>query len=259
MAIFVQDMEERPSGAGGVGRVTQHIPKRLSAVLGFAVTGILRVGHRGAAGHEPENTLAALERGIALGADYLEVDIQRTHDGHLVLMHDKFVDRTTDGTGRLTEMVGEEVRRLNAGNGQRVPLLKEALALADGHAGMILESITPGIGAEVFREVKDWGFKGPVIFSSFLHEEIRAIRELDAKAMTMALLEGVPVAQTAFAQEAGATHAGISLDSMTAEFGAALHRVGLKVFLYTVDTGWQIDLARKLDADGIISNFPERI
>lgn len=110
---------------------------------------ILRIGHRGAGGHAPENTLAALETGIALGVDYLEVDIQQTCDGHLMLMHDKFVDRTTDGTGRLSEMSLEEVRQLDAGNGQSVPLLTESLALVNGRAGMILESISPGIGPAV--------------------------------------------------------------------------------------------------------------
>jgi glycerophosphoryl diester phosphodiesterase len=220
---------------------------------------ILKVGHRGAGGHAPENTLEALERGISLGVDYLEVDVQRTRDGHLVLMHDKFVDRTTDGRGKLAEMSLEEVRRLDAGNGQRVPLLKEALAVAAGRAGVILEAITPGIGPEVYRKVRDCGFTGPVIFSSFLHDEIRAVRELDARAMTMALLEGVPIARTAFAEEARATHVGIALDSMTGEFAEAFHRAGLNLYIYTADEVQQIKFAREFGADGIISNFPERI
>jgi glycerophosphoryl diester phosphodiesterase len=220
---------------------------------------ILKIGHRGAAGHAPENTLASVERGIALGADYIEVDIQRTLDGRLVLMHDKFVDRTTNGTGRLPDLRWEEISGLDAGQGQSIPLLLETLEVASSRVGLILESITPGIGPAVYRQVSDFGFRGPVIFSSFLHEEIRAIRELDTRAMTMALMEAVPVTRTAFAQEARATHAGIALDSMTSEFGEALHQAGLPVFLYTADTKEQIGLAKALGADGIISNFPERI
>ena len=107
--------------------------------------------------------------------------------------------------------------------------------------------------------MSDFGYRGPVIFSSFLHEDIRAVRELDSRVMTMALMEAVPITRTAFAQEARATHAGIALDSMTSEFGEALHRAGLLIFLYTADTSEQIDLAKALGADGIISNFPERI
>ena len=220
---------------------------------------IAKVGHRGAAGHAPENTLAGLDRGIELGADFVEIDVQRTHDGHLVLMHDKFVDRTTNGTGKLSEMSLEEVRKLDAGDSQRVPLLEEALEIVANRTGIVVECITPGIGPEVYREVRDFGFGAPVIFSSFLHNEIRAIRALDATAMTMALLGAVPIVQTAFAQDSGATHAGIALDSMTSEFGNTLHRAGFKIFVYTADTTQQIDLAKKLGVDGIISNFPERI
>ncbi len=220
---------------------------------------ILKIGHRGAAGHAPENTLASVERGIALGADYIEVDIQSALDGRLVLMHDKFVSRTTNGTGLLSGLRWDEISTLDAGEGQRIPLLQEVLQAASGRVGLILESITPGIGPAVFRQVSDFGYRGPVIYSSFLHQEILAIRKLDPQAMTMALLEAVPISRTAFAQEAKATYAGIALDSMTTEFGEALHRAGLRIFLYTADTNEQIGLARALRADGIISNFPERI
>jgi glycerophosphoryl diester phosphodiesterase len=174
-------------------------------------------------------------------------------------MHDKRVDRTTNGRGRVADLEWEELRRFDAGEGQRIPLLEEALEAANGRAGAILECITPGLGEAVWRETVQAGFRGPAIFASFLHREVRAIRELDAGAMTMALLEGVPIAQVAFATEAGATHAGLALDSTTAPFVNALHNVQLQVFVYTADTAEQIDLAIQLGADGIISNFPDRL
>src|ERR1700749_3273497 len=93
---------------------------------------ILKIGHRGAAGHAPENTLASVEKGIGLGADYVEVDIQRTLDGRLVLMHDKFVNRTTDGTGRLAELRWDQLSSRDAGGGQRIPLLQQTLEAANG-------------------------------------------------------------------------------------------------------------------------------
>ena len=220
---------------------------------------IIKIGHRGAAGHRPENTLAALEQAIALDADYVEVDIQQTCDGHLVLMHDKFVDRTTNGTGKLSDMRWDDLRSLDAGNGQRIPSLPELLEAANNRVALILESITPGIGLKVHQQVVSMTFREPVIFSSFHHADIAAIREVDSKALTMALLEAVPIARAAFALDAGATHAGIALDTMTSEFGEALHEAGLQVFLYTADSPEQIGLAKELGADGIISNFPERI
>ena len=117
---------------------------------------IAKVGHRGAAGHAPENTISGLERGIELDADFIEIDVQRTSDGHLVLMHDKSVDPTTNGTGTLCEMSLEELRHLDAGNGQQVPLLEEALTVMGARAGITIECITPGIGAQVYREVREF-------------------------------------------------------------------------------------------------------
>lgn len=203
--------------------------------------------------------MAAIERGIALGAEFVEFDLQRTRDGRIVLMHDKRVDRTTNGRGRVADLEWEELRRLDAGGGQRVPLLEEALEAANGRAGAMLECITPGLGEAIWRGTAQAGFRGPAIFSSFLHREVRAIRELDAGAMTMALLEGVPMTLAAFALEAGATHAGLALDSTTPQVVNALHEVRLPVFLYTADSAEQIDLAIQLGADGIISNFPDRL
>src|SRR5579859_4197593 len=221
--------------------------------------GIVKVGHRGAAGHEPENTLAAVEKGIELGADYIEVDVQRTRDSHLVLMHDKFVNRTTNGTGKVIDMSFQELRTLDAGRGQRIPLLHEVLDLANHRAGLILESITPGITQGVFEEVSSFRFDGAIIFASFHHLDLARLRESKPQAETMALIEAVPVQGAQFALDARASCVGVSLDSMTKEFGQILHQAGLRVFLYSADSPEQIGLAKTMDLEGIISDYPERI
>ena len=225
----------------------------------MSVRHVLRVGHRGAAGSAPENTLAAIRKGIAIGVDYVELDVQRTRDGQLVLMHDKLVDRTTDGTGAISLFSRDEIERLNAGAGERVPSIKEALSEANGRVGLILESITPGIGVEIHRAVSSFDFDGPVIFSSFLHSDVLAIRHKDSSANTMALIEAVPVTMTAFALEAKVTHVGVSMDSVTNEFVKALHDANLLIFVYTVNNPRLIDAAKDLGADGIISDYPDRI
>ncbi|MGH7257212.1 MAG: glycerophosphodiester phosphodiesterase, partial [Nitrospiraceae bacterium] len=109
---------------------------------------ILRVGHRGLAGHAPENTLAAIWKAWSLRIDMVEVDVRETGDGHLILLHDDLVDRTTNKTGPVAEMALEQVQRLNAGDWQRIPSLEEALEVATGKVGMILELKVEGIGAE---------------------------------------------------------------------------------------------------------------
>jgi glycerophosphoryl diester phosphodiesterase len=220
---------------------------------------ILRIGHRGAAGHAPENTIAAIRRGVSLGVDFVELDVQRTRDGRLVVMHDKLVDRTTDGTGLVSEMTWDELQLLDAGNGEGVPCVEGALAAANGRAGAILEAKIPGIGLAIHRVVRASAFSGPVIYASFLHAEILEIRKIDPLARTMALMECVPVSGAALARDANATFVGLSLDCATAEFIAALHDGGLEVLLYTVNDPRLIHCAIELGADGVISDYPERI
>ncbi|HDI31391.1 MAG TPA: glycerophosphodiester phosphodiesterase, partial [Thermofilum sp.] len=85
------------------------------------------IGHRGMRFVEPENTLRAIERALRCGVDAVEVDVRMTKDGRLVLMHDETVDRTTDGEGRVRDLTFNEIRRLDAGKGERVPTLEEVL------------------------------------------------------------------------------------------------------------------------------------
>lgn len=220
---------------------------------------ILRIGHRGAAGHAPENTIAAIRKGISLGVDFVELDVQSTRDGRLVVLHDKFVDRTTNGTGPIWEMTWDQLQLLDAGDGERVPGVEAALAAASGRAGMILEVKTPGIGPDLYHAVQASAFSGPVIYASFLHAEILAIRKIAPQARTMALMECVPISGAAFAREANASLVGLALDFATAEFVTALHDAGLEVLLYTVNEPRLIIDAIDLGADGVISDYPERV
>ncbi len=103
--------------------------------------GVIAVGHRGTVHLAPENTLAAFRKAIELGLDLIEIDVRETRDGHLVIMHDATVDRTTDGKGRVSDLTLEEIKRLDAGSwfspkfaGERVPTLDEALSVMEGRA-----------------------------------------------------------------------------------------------------------------------------
>lgn len=112
------------------------------------------IAHRGGTTGTPENTLAAFENAIALGADWLEMDVQRTRDGTLVVIHDTTVDRTTDGTGRVGDLTLAQLRALDAGGGERIPTFAEVIALAKASGVKILpEAKSPqlysGLGTEM--------------------------------------------------------------------------------------------------------------
>jgi glycerophosphoryl diester phosphodiesterase len=82
------------------------------------------IGHRGAAGYEPENTLLSFRRAINIGVDWIEFDLHRSADGYLVVIQDDTVDRTTDGQGKVSDMTLEALKKQDAGNGQQIPFRK---------------------------------------------------------------------------------------------------------------------------------------
>ena len=136
---------------------------------------VLRIGHRGAAGHASENTLAAIQKGIVLGVDFVELDVRLTADGVLVILHDATVNRTTDGKGRVDRLFLRDIKKLNAGNGEHVPTLEEVLKIAAGKAGLMLELKAEGVAQQTVESVREARFKGPVIYASFLPNELTQI------------------------------------------------------------------------------------
>lgn len=220
---------------------------------------VLRIGHRGAAGHAPENTLASVEKAISLGADLVEVDVQRTSDGHLVIIHDKRVDRTTNGAGLVSGMSLRALWELDAGAGQHIPTVEELLRTAEGQVGLILELKVDGLAEQVRKIVRLSGFTGQVIYASFMHDEVRSIREADPRTMTMALFGRLPQDPVKAAQNAKATHIGCNYITVTKPLVQTCHHRGLEVFVYTVNDRQDIKEVMSFGVDGIVSDFPDRL
>jgi glycerophosphoryl diester phosphodiesterase len=220
---------------------------------------VLRIGHRGAAGHAPENTLAAIRKGIALGVDFVEIDVRRTADDVLVVLHDETVNRTTNGKGRVDRLSLQEVKKFDAGNGEHIPTLEEVLKAAEGEAGLMLELKVKGVAQQTAEVVREAGFRDPVIYASFLHDELKHVRTVDPEATLMVLFGGLSRASVARAVKYGPSYVGLRHNKATRPLVDAFHRADLLVFVYTADAPSDIKHALSLDVDGVISNFPERI
>jgi glycerophosphoryl diester phosphodiesterase len=119
--------------------------------------GVYVVAHRGFKAVAPENTLAAFDAAAAVGSDYVELDVHVTRDGELVLMHDGKVDRTTNGTGAVGDLTFAEIRKLDAGGGQQVPTLREALLWGKRKGVRIDIDHKDGSVEEVARTVRETG------------------------------------------------------------------------------------------------------
>jgi len=220
---------------------------------------VLKIGHRGAAGHAPENTLAAIRKGIELGVDFVEIDVRCTADGTLVALHDATVNRTTNGKGPIDRLSLLDVKALDAGNGECVPTLEEVLNVVSGQTGLMLELKVKGAAQKTVEAVQRTEFKGPVIYASFLHEELGIIRSIDAEASLMALFGRLPQASVARAMKYSPSHVGLRHDTVTRRLVEAFHDEDLLVFVYTTDTIREIQRAISAGVDGIISNVPERL
>ncbi|MDP9190396.1 MAG: glycerophosphodiester phosphodiesterase [Acidobacteriota bacterium] len=215
----------------------------------------LRIGHRGAAGHERENTIRSFLRAIDMGVDMIETDLRSTSDGAIVLFHDAWFE--IEGARRPVH--GSTLADLRKAYGDELATLEDFLAVANGCCGLMLEMKITGLAARAIAAVTAAGFTGPVVYASFHHDELLAVRHLQPDAQTLALIHGAPVDKAGFAIDAQTTHAGINIDFATAEFVSAFQRVGRQVFVYTVNEPEEIAAMKALQVDGIISDYPDRL
>ena len=220
----------------------------------------LCIGHRGARGHEPENTLRSVRRALELGAHGVEIDV-RFVDGELVIIHDATLDRTTNGHGDISRKSFAELRALDAGQGERIPTLREVFETVDRRAFINIElkgRRTAGpVGALIaeFVERRGWRYEDFVV-SSFYRTELRAVSD---SRIPIALLLTRPsrlYALSAWSVRAGALNP--ALRFVTQRFVEDAHRRGLKVFVYTVNEPADIARMREWGVDGVFTDFPER-
>lgn len=162
------------------------------------------IAHRGASLEAPENTVAAFRRAVELGADLIELDVHQTADGHVVVIHDETVDRTTNGSGFVQRMTLRELRRLDAGSwmgsdfaGVQVPTLREVLELTRGQAGLAIEikagsTRYPGIETTIVRLLQATGRMDDVILISDDCRAITQVRQIDTHLATACFRHGSP-------------------------------------------------------------------
>jgi glycerophosphoryl diester phosphodiesterase len=222
------------------------------------VVAALILGHRGASGEAPENTLRAFALAAAQGADGIELDVQPTADGVLVIMHDATVDRTTDGAGRVAELTYAALAALDAGEGERVPTLAEALALARGRLLVDIEIKAPGIEPGVAALVDRLGMADAVVISSFFPASLAAMRAAAPHLCRWLLSVDWSPAVLATALALGVAGVAPRHTAVDAGLVETAHRHGLAVAAWTVN---QVDDLRRTLAvglDAVITDYPAR-
>jgi len=217
--------------------------------------------HRGASGYEPENTLSAFDLALAMGARWIELDVYAV-DGELVVIHDDRLERTTNGKGFVMDKGLSYLRALDAGKGQKIPLLREVFDLVSDRAGINIElkgpeTATP-VSALIAAAITERRMKAEqFIVSSFNHKELQRLKIIHPEIRLGALVSGVPWRNVRFAEKMGAyaVHAGINI--VNRRFVANAHRRGLKFFVYTVNTGEDLERMQDMGVDGVFTNYPD--
>lgn len=163
--------------------------------------------HRGFSENYPENTLIAFDKALEAGADLIEMDLAITADGHIIVIHDETLDRTTSGTGPVSICTLEQLKQLDAGSwkdprfaGERVPTLEEALELAEGRGDLNLEikstkrdwTHTQIIIKETVRLIQQYGAHDRIVFTSFDIRALRKVRSVDPEMRLLLIDWDVP-------------------------------------------------------------------
>lgn len=221
---------------------------------------MLMIGHRGAMGCAPENTLLSIHKAIELGADWVEIDVHCVAD-KLLVIHDETVDRTTNGRGKLIDYSFEELRALDAGLGQRIPILQEVLEVTVGKVGLNIELKGLGTGkvlTSLLRNTPET-YKNKMLVSSFLMPELEQVVRLNQH-VKIGVLAGNNINESiAWATKLKAFSIHLRLQKVTPKWIDRAHDLGLKVYVYTVNKVVQIRRMKELGVDGVFSDYPNRL
>jgi glycerophosphoryl diester phosphodiesterase len=240
-------------------------------------------GHRGAGALAPENTLSAIKEGLKYNVDRIEVDVHQTKDGKVVIIHDKTIDRTTNGSGAIKDYTYDELMKFDAGSwfsekykGEKIPLLEEAVELIDGRAVFVIEmkegdEIYPGIVENVVNLIRKHDATDWCVVHSFRTKILEQIHEMEPRIELHKLFIGklslLPVFISAgfipeyynFEKHPYITEYSLNYQFANRSIINTIHKMDKKVNVWTIDDKVKFLKLKNLGIDGFITNSPNVI
>jgi glycerophosphoryl diester phosphodiesterase len=217
---------------------------------------MLRIGHRGAKAYAPENTLTSFKKALEIGVDAVELDVRKTKDGQVVVIHDADVKRTTNREGLVSELTLKEIKGLDAGSGEKIPTLEDTLDFLDKKVKVFVELKEAGIEKQVLSIVQKKGLEKNVVIVSFLEDALKKVRELNKDIETGLI----------YAKHKNPLKAALELEANyllalyrfthTANVEKA-HESGLKLIVWTINSQEEAQEYAKKGVDGIASDKPD--
>ncbi|GGS08573.1 glycerophosphoryl diester phosphodiesterase [Streptomyces aureoverticillatus] len=215
----------------------------------------LTIGHRGVMGVEPENTLRSFVAAQAAGLDVIELDLHLSKDGALVVMHDADVGRTTDGRGPIVEKTLAELRELDAGKGERIPVFEEVVDAVKAPLQAEIKDVAAARALAEIMIARD--LTGRVEVLSFHDEAIAEIARLvpGVRTALVASRYGTDVVERATA--VGAATLVLNIRRLTLEIVEHARKADLRIIGWVVNTQDDLRLVRALQLDGATTDYPE--
>jgi len=225
---------------------------------------LLVIGHRGAMGHETENTLASMQKALDLGVDMIELDVFQIDSGEIVVFHDERVERISNGGGRIEEYNIVDLKALTLDGNHKIPMLQEVLDLVKHQIPLNIELKGANTAEKVnfiinhYIATYGWSLEDFVI-SSFDWNELEQMRKFNPEIAIAVLTEEDPLAAIPMAKKLNAIAINPDHSKLTLTNAAEIKEAGFKIFPWTVNELEHIERMKKIGVDGIFTNYPERI
>ncbi len=231
---------------------------------------MLVIAHRGASGHAPENTMAAFRKAVAMGATFIETDLQLSRDAHFVAVHDNTVNRTTNGSGTVHDLTLAELRQLDAGSwfgsefaGERIPTLEEILQFSKKNDVVFYLEMKPSgsWGGEhaVIAALRESGEIPRAVVISFDASLVLNVHKIEPTVMTGLLYDGQLANPVERAVEIGARQLAVRGDLVTPALLEQARKKDLQVVCWTINQPAHMRLLIEAGIHGIMSDYPDRL
>ena len=216
----------------------------------------LVIAHRGDSSRALENSLAAVRLALSIPVDMIEIDIRKSRDNGLYLMHDKDTGRTADRKMNIEQSRSDEMAQVRLNNGEAVPSLTDILRLVSGKAGLNMEIKSDDAGALCAGLILQTGYRGLVLISSFKEKEVFEARRVNPGLLTSQIFDSFSPAEVNEYKAKGYRVISLRGKTVHRELVEACHEKEIKVFVWTLDREKEIKKFIALGVDGIYSNRP---
>ena len=217
------------------------------------------VGHKGAAGYAPENTILSFQKAIELGCDRAELDVHISKDKEVIVIHDEIVDRISDGKGKVSDMTLAEIKKLNCSEGQKISTLQEVIDFCKGKIDLQIELKGKNTSQSVGELIIKNNILDSALVTSFEVDFLREIKKINHNIKTGLLLRKINEGLWSLTKELSLEYICPKSTIVTKELVEEVHKLNLKVYAYHVndkETWYKMD---KLGVDDIGTDFPDLV